>query len=238
MKGWLHKNVLTNKPDEYFLRIQSESSINVNDICRSAVGRGGANISVDEMAYAVNLWQKEMGYLLCDGFSINTGWFIISPMVKGVFNSLCEKFNPKKHYIMFNIHQGALLRKELQDLEVEILGFADTWVSIVQVIDIKSGSINDLLTPNKAMKIIGSKLKIVGDNPANGIYFVNQDTQERTQVDISDFVTNYPSELVFIIPDLPAGTYKIEVTNQFTDKKSRLLKEPRTAVFDKLLTVL
>jgi len=36
-------------------------------------------------------------------------------------------------------------------------------------------------------------------------------------------------------PDLPAGTYTIEVLSQYSG--SVLLKEPRTAMFDKPLTV-
>jgi hypothetical protein len=62
-----------------------------------------------------------------------------------------------------------------------------------------------------------------------------QATSERTGVDISDIVTNNPSELIVVIPALAAGTYLLEVTTQYTP--STLLKEPRTAMFDKTLTV-
>jgi hypothetical protein len=59
-------------------------------------------------------------------------------------------------------------------------------------------------------------------------------------VDNSDIVNNYPSELIIVIPSLEAGTYKLDVTTQFSSSGSNkhLLKEPRTAIFDKVLTVL
>jgi hypothetical protein len=100
---------------------------------------------------------------------------------------------------------------------------------------VKTGSVNDLLTPNRSLKIAGHKIKIAGDSAANGIYFVNQTTSECTKVDSSDIVTNNPSELIVMIPELTAGTYLLKITTQYA--VSFLLKEPRTATFDKTLTV-
>jgi hypothetical protein len=77
-------------------------------------------------------------------------------------------------------------------------------------------------------------LKIASYNETNGVYFINQDTQEITKIDASDIVTNNPSELIVVIPDLAAGTYRVEVTMQYS---SNLLKEPRTTIFEKTLTV-
>lgn len=54
-------------------------------------------------------------------------------------------------------------------------------------------------------------------------------------VEASDLVTNNPSELLIIIPTLVAGTYNLEVVTQYAG--SQLLKEPRTAKLDKILTV-
>ena len=57
-----------------------------------------------------------------------------------------------------------------------------------------------------------------------------------TKVDEADIVINNPSELMIIIPALPAGTYQLEVTTQYSMGK-QWLKEPRTSVFEKTLTV-
>jgi hypothetical protein len=106
-----------------------------------------------------------MGYRLCDGFSVNTGWFTAGPHVRGIANSPGEKFNK-----------------------------------------------------------------------ANGIYFVNRDTEERTQTDESDVVTNNLSELIVVIPELAAGTYRLEITSQYSGG-GKPLNEPRTSVFNSVLTV-
>ena len=57
-----------------------------------------------------------------------------------------------------------------------------------------------------------------------------------TKVDEADIVINNPSELMIIIPALPAGTYQLEVTTQYSMGK-QWLKEPRTRLFEKTLTV-
>jgi hypothetical protein len=128
-----------------------------------------------------------------------------------------------------------LLRREIAGVEVQILGVADTAVMIAQVTDVKTGSINEMLTPNRNLRIAGAKIKIAGDNPAIGIFFVNSETGERTRVHSSEVVINNPSDIMIIIPELAAGVYRLEITTQFTG--SALLKEPRTAVFDNPLTV-
>jgi hypothetical protein len=237
IKAWLYKNLLTkDNPNDYIARVNSERSLGIKDICESAVSRGGADVSAASMEHGVNLFLKEMGYQLCYGFYINTGWFTASVHIRGVFDSPNETFNPEKHTILFEFHQGATLRKELENVTVEVLGVAETGSMIAQVVDIKTGSVNDLLTINHNLKISGEKLKIVGDNPANGIYFIDEQG-DRIQVDASDIIINNPSELMIMTPKLPSGAYQLEVTTQFSTGGSQMLKEPRSVVFDRILTV-
>jgi len=89
------------------------------------------------------------------------------------------------------------------------MGVADNSITITQVTDVKTGSVNDVITPNRNLKIKGYKVKIAGENPAVVISFVNNNTSESTKVDPSDMVTNNPSELIIITPALPAGTYYV-----------------------------
>jgi hypothetical protein len=236
IKAWLYRNLFTPDADDYFIRVVSERTLGVHEICLSAASRGGADISAVAMEHAVILFLTEMGYLLCDGFTINVEWFTAGPQVRGVANSPKEQYNNEKHTLVFEFHQGSLLRKEAENVMVEILGVADTGAFIEQAFDVKSGTINDLLTPERNLKIAGYKIKIAGDNPANGIFFVNQATGERTKVDDSDIVTNNPSELIVVIPNLNVGTYQLEVITQYS-AGATALKEARSALFDKILTV-
>ena len=237
IKAYLYDNLLTDNPNDFSARVSSERSLSIGDICKSAVTRGGADISEASMKHAVELFLKEMGYRLCDGFSVNTGWFMASPSIRGVFDSPTEKFNPEKHSVLFQFNQGELLRNELSTVTVDILGVAESGAFIAQVTDVKSGTVNDLLTPNRNLKISGSKLKVTGEAPhETGVYFVDQATQVRTKVDESDMVTNNPGEVIVVIPALAAGSYQVEIATQYTGS-AKLLKEPRVMLLNKPLTV-
>ncbi|MGE4513855.1 MAG: DNA-binding domain-containing protein [Chryseobacterium sp.] len=236
IKAYLYDNTLTkDNPNDFIARTASERSLSVKQICEAAASRGGADVSASAMEHATELFLKEMAYQLCDGFSINTGYFTASTTIRGVFDNPSETFNKDKHSIIFQFNQGEKLRAEIPNIEVEILGVAESSAVILQVTDVKSGSVNDLLTPGRNLKIVGSKIKVAGEDPSVGIYFLDAATQAKTKVDPTDIVTNNPSEVMVVIPELSAGTYNLEIVTQFTD--SSMLKQPRTALLDKPLTV-
>jgi hypothetical protein len=236
IKAWLHENLLTEDQNDYTARVSAERTLSVRDICESAVARGGADVNASAMEHAVELFHKEMAYRLCDGFSVNTGWYNASMHIKGVFDSPTEAFNPDKHSVLAEFHQGAELRKELSAVTVSILGKAEVNFLIAQVTDLRTGSVNDLLTPGRNARIAGNKLKIIGKDESCGVYFRNEDTQERVKVDAADIVENQNAHLMLVIPALAAGVYKLEITTQYAGSTTTL-KEPRTAVFDRPLTV-
>ena len=238
IKAWLYDNPLTkDNPNDFTARVSSEKSLDIAQICASAVSRGGAPTSAEAMEVNTKLFLKEMAYLLSDGYGINTGYFTASTDISGVFNNSTEQFNPEKHNVIFQFRQGSLLRKELENIKVDILGVAKSELFVSEVTDIKSGTVNNLLTPNRNLRINGYKIKIVGDQPAIGVYFINQATQAEVKVDESEIVTNNPSELMIVIPELPSGEYKLQITSMFSGNASKPLKEARTTVFDKVLTM-
>lgn len=237
IKAYLHDNPLTTEnTNDMIARVMSERSLNIKDICESATNRGGANIPATAMQYATELFLKEMTHLLCDGYSVNTSYFTASILIKGNFESPSESFNPQKHNLIFRFNQGEKLRSELSNVEVEILGTTPFGTRITEIHDTKSGSINNLLTPNRNLKITGTKIKIAGDSDLTGIFFINIKDNNRTKVDPADIVTNYPSQLMLIIPELAPGEYIMEIATQFSPGIKNL-KHPRTITFDKILTV-
>lgn len=236
IKAYLYDNLLTPDPNDFVARVSSERSLSVADICHSAATRGGADISDAAMSHAVELFLKEMAYRLCDGFAVNTGYFTAMPVVRGVFLNPNETFDPQRHTLQFQFTQGELMRREIEDVEVKIMGVAETGLYIGQVEDMKSRTVNEVLTPGFNLRVTGTKLRVVGDKPGVGIFFRETATNTATKVDEGDIVVNNPSELMIIIPALPAGTYQLEVTTQYSTG-NKLLKEVRSAVFDRPLTV-
>jgi len=238
IKAYLYDNVFTkDNPNDYIARAVSEQSLNIKQICEIAVNRGRAEISASVMEHATELFLKEMAYQLCDGYSINTGYFTAGTQIRGVFSNPSETFDGEKHSILFQFSQGERLRALIPNIEVNIIGIADATNVVHQITDVNSGSINDILTPNCNLKIHGSKIKIAGENPDNGIFLVNTKTGERTKADTNDIAVNKPSELIIIIPNLATGNYRLELATQYTGSKKQL-KQPRIIGLDKVLSVL
>jgi hypothetical protein len=239
IKAYLYDNALTKDDvNDYVARVNSEHSLSVKQIAETATSRGGADISAPAMEHAVNLWLSEMAYQLCDGFSVNTGWFTASVHIKGVFDNPKAQYDPEKQHILFEFQQGAELRKELPSVTVDILGVADSGIFITQTEDMKTGSVNDLLTPGRNLKITGQKIRVAGTKPGVGILFRSMDDPEATYPVAPDEIEiNKPSEVMIVIPALIADTYKLEITTQFSNDKVHLLNKPRTAVFDRILKV-
>ena len=235
IRAYLYENYLTTDPNDYTARVNSEKTIGVNEICQSAVTRGGADISAKAMKHAAELFLDEMNYQIFDGYSVNVGYFTATAAIQGVFNSPMEKFNQEKHRLLIQYTQGEITRRGLSDVEVDVLGVATNGSYIAQVTDIRSGTVNELLTPGRNLRIAGNKIKIAGDEYVLGVYFVNTTSEARTRVDEIDIVTNNPSEVLVVIPNLPAGNYRLEIMTRFST--GNLLKTINTIVFDKVLVV-
>jgi len=236
IKAYLYENVFTkDNLSDFMAKPVSERTVSVSQICQSAVSRGRADISASVMEHASELFLEEMAYLLCEGYSVNTEYFTASAGIHGVFGSASETFSKDRHNVIFIFHQGEKLRVAIQDIEVDILGLATPASAILQVTDVKSGSVNDLLTPGRNLSIVGTQIKIMGNDPERGIYFIDTVAQTKTMVPAFDIVSNNPYELIVVIPSLPAGKYHLEVITR--DGEDTLLKKSRTVTFDHILTV-
>ena len=119
---------------------------------------------------------------------------------------------------------------------VNILGKAESGFFIAEVLDMRTHSVNDQLTPGRNAKISGGRLKVEGDDPSCGVYFVNEADGTRVKVDAADIVENQNARLFIVIPALVSGTYRLELSTQYSGG-NKPLKAPRTAAFDRLLTV-
>ena len=235
IKANLYENFLTEDPHDFTAKVISERTLTVADICKTAVNRAKAPTTPEAMEHNVWIFLREMAYQMMNGFAFNGGYFTASAQIRGVFNNPMESFNPKKHSILFRFNQGELLRREIPNVRVQIMGVGTTGIMISHVVDQKSGSVNDLLTPGGTLKIRGGKLKIAGDHPDAGIAFEDE-TGTPFKVEERDIIVNRPAELIVQIPALIPGKYRLVINSQFSGS-STPLKDLRTAAYEKVFTV-
>ena len=235
LKAYLYKNPVKPDPDEYIARISSERALDIKDICRSAVMRGGARVSPEGMQYNVELFLEEMSYLLCDSYRVDIGYFTARPKVKGPFRRSDTALDPKRHSLYFEFSQGKKMARRLDNANVKIVGMAKVHAEINRVTDRETGSINHLLTPGRMPEISGHKIKLAGPDPSVGIYFHNLNTGVATKAENDRIAVSQRSLLMMVIPMLPPGEYNIEILTQYSG--SSIIKKPRSALFETPLRV-
>jgi hypothetical protein len=235
---YLYENFLTPDPTDYVGRVETARTLGMHDVCESSVLRGGADINAPAMFHAGELLFKEMAYLLCDGFSINFGYFSISLKIRGVFTSPTDTFDPKRHSLMFQMTPGILLRKELPSIQTKMMGVKKDAAFIALVTDTATGLEDGTITPSEDILIQGTRIRVAPDDGSDtevGIFFMLQDgsampvTRRLTQ--------NDPSRVIARVPALPKGEYTLWIITRYSNSNV-LLKEKRMLKYEKELVVL
>ena len=185
------------------------------------------------------LWEGIKGAVeqfVLEGGSINTELFNAQASIRGIFTGMDDGFDSNRHKIRLNMRPGLVLRDIPGKLKVRKLN-PGSMSMITSVTDMKSGSVNELLTRAGHLRITGQKLKINGDNPACGLYFVPADNgADPVRVEPAGIIVNKPSELIAVIPALDEGVWNIRIITQFS-KGNKCLKRPQSVSFDRKLSV-
>jgi hypothetical protein len=234
----LHPNYLPKVEGAYIARTASEASLTIEEVCAAGKSRGGFTGSYDDFVEHVHQFLGEAAYQLCDGFAVNMGYFSVHPNVGGTFDKATEGHDTGKHPVTFRFRTRAPLRALAEHIVVEVEGLADSSGYIDEFIDVTTEAVNETLTPGGMFNVSGHKIKVAGDNPDIGAYFVSAaDPAVRVKA-AGHLAENAAHRLIGIIPiSLTPGAYTLEIVTQYTHGGS-LLKEPRIITFAPQLTVL
>jgi hypothetical protein len=168
----LYPNYLPKVDGRYIARTENEASLSISKICTAMKNRGGFTGNYDNLIENIRMFLDECAYQLCDGYALNLKYYSIHPNIGGTFESEKETHNQKKNPINFRFRTLLPLSKLIEHIDVEITGVADHNAFIDQFIDRDNESINDTFTTGDMFCITGNKIKIAGDNPECGVYFI------------------------------------------------------------------
>jgi hypothetical protein len=189
--------------------------------------RGGFDGSYEDALQTVRHFYMEMAYQLCDGFSVNTGYFTIHPNIGGTFKDDKEVHDHKKHPITFRFQSLKALRDLRSSIEVILDGYADTQGYIAEFIDVEAEASNTVFFPGDQFIITGHKIKVAGDDPNVGVYIVPVDAPA-SAVKVKRIAENTGSKIIGIIPESTGSLLnRVEIRTQFSGSGSTTLKAPR-----------
>jgi len=226
IKVKLYPNYLPNSEGAYIARTDSEATLSIEDVCTTLKNRGGYQGKYDELVDNIHQFFDEFAYQIADGYAVSTGYFSVHPNIGGTFNSDKDLHDHKKHPITFRFRTRKPLLELARTIGVEILGIADANAFIDEYTDFDTGAINSVFVGGNLFAIHGHKIKVAGDDPSCGVYFVpvNDPSQAVKAERIAD---NNPCKISGITPSLVGVQYiKIEIRTQFTGSGT-MLKSPR-----------
>jgi hypothetical protein len=229
----LEENRLTDTVGDYRAQVVNVKSYSTSELTEKVM-EIGAGLTRSDVASVLEATKQVIGGIIKEGGAINFDLFHAYPSMQGVFTSYDDSYDPSRHTVKINLQPGSALRKGLAGVKVKKVVGNPTGTIITSVIDVKSGTINDMLTPGRDLKLAGKKLKIAGEDAGNGIFFVSV-TGESIMVDPSDIVVNNPAEIIALIPELAAGTYQVRIVTQYSSGKA--LITPHAFTCEKELTV-
>jgi len=96
---------------------------------------------------------------------------------------------------------------------VQVDGLAETSGWIDEFEDVEAEAINTVYVPGDQFVLRGSRIKIAGDDPACGLYFVPSDGSAEA-VKVSTFAENTPSTIIGIVPKTNYVYIKLEIRTQ------------------------
>jgi len=235
IKAWLYHNYLVHVPGQFVARLRTDKALTVEEVAAAAVTRGGFDMNYDTLVVAVKAFLEEVMYQLADGFGVENEFFSIHPKISGTFEHADSPVDKERNKVDFTFRKRRAMREVINHITVHVEGVADSDAYIAEFQDIVTGSIDEALTPNGAFRVLGRHLKIVGEDPANGVYFAPAEGGSDTKV-TGNFIENFPGSLVAMVPELGNGQYRVRVVTQYSSGGT-LLKEPRIIEYAPELTV-
>ncbi|MDR1837050.1 MAG: DUF4469 domain-containing protein [Treponema sp.] len=231
----LHPNYLPGTEGSFQARTVNEASLSVDQVCAFLLNRGGFKGEYETLLENVRLYFDEAVYLLCNGMAINTGYFTIYPNIGGTFENARETHDHKKHPVSFRFRTGAKLRRLISQITVSVEGVADTsgWIDEFRHIDTEE-EINRIFVPGSMFAVQGSKIKIAGDDPNVGLYFVPVEDPSKA-VKAAPIAENTAVKIIGIAPQTGYLRNRIEIRTQYLGSTSFFLKEPRVITSDFIL---
>jgi hypothetical protein len=228
----LHENRLTERTDDFAAQTHVKASYNKEELVELMLQRGTLMTKTDAIAVLNNL-EETIAYIIRSGGMVHLPLFHTGFSITGVFDDATDSFDPHRHQLHVNINKGTQLRALEGEVKLTKINAAAPQPQIIEVKDCETGKVDDVLTVGGAVEINGVHIKISGDKPACGLYFIDE---SGTETKSTTLIQNKPAAVFAMVPPLSAGNYHIKIVTQHTGGKD--LKDPKATIYGKTLRVL
>jgi hypothetical protein len=229
----LIENLLTPAPDDYLAQPVNVRSYTLQEIYKRIEARY-TGLTPAQISAAVDEFCAEIYTITENGEMVNTPLINTQLSMPGVYKSATDSFDAKRHAVKINTSPGVRMREAVRKVKTEKVIIAEPLPHILEVKDVSSDAVNDVITPGGVIQLRGGKLKFLTNQSDNGIFLVGENGEE---IKLTVIVENKPARLITVMPtDVPQGEYFIEVRTSFASS-GKPTKNVKRGRYNKILTV-
>ena len=231
----LLKNTLGNKPKGYHGIVCNQKVNSKEELIELMLNRG-SSLTKSDIEGVLTCLDEVLKQMVKNGEGVNTGTFTLHIDIKGNFPTANSHFDKANNSLAININANKSFKESLEEVELERVYSTGKEARITTVEDVASQTNDSVLTPSGGLKVFGNRIKIEAAVPADnkeGLYLIN--TSDDSETKLSNQIANKPSELIYIIPSLQAGKYKLQVRTYYSG--SNVSKKLKTIDSDAVFTV-
>jgi hypothetical protein len=167
-----------------------------------------------------------MRYLAADGYRITTPLFSLRIRVPGEYDG-SENSLPDGVHPVVRLRSSADYREYVKErVKIDFSGIEPPKGRIAGFLDIEENEYKTIFVPGDQFLLTGSGIKVAGDNPSRGVYFVPEDDPAH-EVRVTRIARNSQSEIIGICPQTGHLRNKIVIGTQYSGN-SKYLKTIRT----------
>lgn len=230
----LFENMLTPDPNDYSAQPVNVRSHDLPAIVQRISARY-PGLSPTQILAAISEFFDEVYNITELGETVVTPIFNTEFSMPGVYNGALDSFDTKRHSVKINLNPGTRLLEAARKVKTSKVIVAESLPHILEVKDVVSNTVNELLTPGGIVQIRGSRLKFLQTEDNNGVFFINQQGES---IKLSVIADNKPARIMAMLPaDMQPGTYSLEVRTSFSAGSVKPLHALKTGRFNKELTV-
>lgn len=213
----LKKSSLNGEQDKFVAVVQNGKKISIEEMVDD-IAIPSSILKKTEIVAVANVLFEEITKNIRKGIGFTSEHLQTSVSIKGTFDSEDDRFDKDRHKTKINFTPGPTVKKMVGEISVEKIKPVAIIPVVNKFIDAATDIANETITPNSPAKILGDRLKVDGEDPTQGIFFTDTNGNE-TKVTL--IVHNMPSQLIFMVPALPAGTYRVHVRAMINDAEVR-----------------
>lgn len=209
LKYALFDNPLTEDPTDFMAVIQNQETVDLEMLIDEMVAEGTGLTRPQARAYLEKLFQLVLSHA-AKGRRIRLPIVNIHSAIRGVFTGKDDTYDPVRQRIVMLVSAGADLRRLEKEIKPEKVKGESPMPDPQDFTDAASGEKNRKATPGGIATLKGYYLKFDLTDPEQGLFFVPAGNP-KDAARVQQFTGIKPSELHFLIPQLPAGEYRVEV---------------------------